>query len=330
MYVHTVSSVLQYSTTSYPIVFVGSDEVGRQSTGYEFGDCVEGAVYKPGQTSVGTSLLRPQISHSNTMTSPGKIFNVEQVTSKDQVAFETTAAEARLDAPNRVAARQVEENARKEKESAEQVASIVKTLGPKYTGEPATAVGQFRGDSDSSKTKTTKSATEQLQASASKTTNVAVAEGKHDVEEAKVATSTYVQQAKELANSAIETSQAYLPTSMGGKPENTPSASRSPSMLAGEIGSGIASQIQTTAANVYTAAVETAQLHVERARGHIENAKGVAQGYMATAGMQDRQLTEKLGTAQVPPASSTGTPATTTPLKSGQHNVGTPDPDVHR
>ncbi|KAJ3516089.1 hypothetical protein NLJ89_g1336 [Agrocybe chaxingu] len=156
------------------------------------------------------------------MSSPGKIFNVEQVTNKDQVALETTAlettaAEARLEAPNRVVARQVEENARKEKESVEQVASIVKTLGPKYAGEPATAVGQFRGDSDSSKLTSTKSAAEQLQESASNATNTAVAESKHDVEDAKGVASTYVesyvQQAKDLANTAIETAQTYLPTS---------------------------------------------------------------------------------------------------------------------
>ncbi|KAJ3510654.1 hypothetical protein NLJ89_g4546 [Agrocybe chaxingu] len=206
------------------------------------------------------------------MTFPGKVFNVEEVTGKDQVALETTAAEARLEAPNRVAARQVEENAHREKESAEQVASIAKTLGPKYTGEPATAVAQFRGDSNSSKVKTTKSTMEQLQASASKTANAAVAEGRHDIEEMKAATSTYVQQARNLANSVIETAQAHLPTPMGGQSGDTLSASKAASG-----GPGMASQIQTT-----------------------------------TAGVQGAQLTEKPRDAQEPPASSTNISRMTT------------------
>lgn len=53
----------------------------------------------------------------------------------------------------------------------------------------------------------------------------------------------------------------------------------------------------------------------EIAKPHVENAKGVAQGYLGTAGTQPVTNT---------PASSTGIPATSAPLESGPHTVGSP------
>lgn len=64
----------------------------------------------------------------------------------------------------------------------------MQTIGSDLTGEPTTAAGQFRGD-------------------ASKTTATAVEEGKRDVEQAKATGAAYIQQAKQLASSAIETAQ---------------------------------------------------------------------------------------------------------------------------
>ena len=62
------------------------------------------------------------------------------------------------------------------------------TLGSQYTGEPTTAVEQFKHD-------------------ASETTNKAVEEGKDSVEAAKALGAGYVDQAKAFATSAIETVQ---------------------------------------------------------------------------------------------------------------------------
>jgi len=56
------------------------------------------------------------------------------------------------------------------------------------TGEPTTAAGKFQED-------------------ASRTTNAAVAEGKHDVDQAKAVGAGYVDQAKSLAGAAVGTAQ---------------------------------------------------------------------------------------------------------------------------
>lgn len=95
-------------------------------------------------------------------------------------------------------AKEVESNAEHVQDAAVQAASVAKTLGSQYTGEPTTAVDQFKHD-------------------ASETTNKAVKEGKDSVEAAKALGANYVDQAKAFATSAIETVQEYLPTAVGGK-----------------------------------------------------------------------------------------------------------------
>lgn len=65
------------------------------------------------------------------------------------------------------------------------------TMGEEYTGEPMTA-------------------TDKLQRDASITTNAAVSEGKHDVDDVKAVGAGYVEQVKALARTAIETAQVWL------------------------------------------------------------------------------------------------------------------------
>lgn len=67
----------------------------------------------------------------------------------------------------------------------------VQTMGSKYTGEPITAAKQFVAD-------------------ASRTTDAAVVEGKKDVDKAKAASAGYVEQAKNLTSTAIETAQVQV------------------------------------------------------------------------------------------------------------------------
>jgi hypothetical protein len=64
-------------------------------------------------------------------------------------------------------------------------------MGSDYTGEATSAVGEFKD-------------------SAVRKTNAAVAEGKYDVAAAKAAGAAYVEKAKELATSALETAQVRL------------------------------------------------------------------------------------------------------------------------
>ncbi|KIJ94113.1 hypothetical protein K443DRAFT_134844 [Laccaria amethystina LaAM-08-1] len=111
---------------------------------------------------------------------------------------ETTAARAEAEAPNLLVAKEVESNAEHVQGAAVQAASVAKTLGSQYTGEPTTAVDQFQHD-------------------ASETTDKAVEEGKQSVEAAKALGADYVDQAKAFATSAIETVQEYLPAAVGGK-----------------------------------------------------------------------------------------------------------------
>ncbi|KDR85447.1 hypothetical protein GALMADRAFT_234326 [Galerina marginata CBS 339.88] len=221
------------------------------------------------------------------MSSSNKIFNVEEVTGKDRVTLETTAAEAKIDAPNPVIAHQVEVNAEEAQEAANQAAAHAKMMGTSLTGEPKTAVGQLRGD-------------------AAKTTNAAVAEGKRDVDEAKAVGAGYVEQAKALASSAIETAQSYLPSTIAGKP-------------VGEAASDVASTVQQKAGEAYTVAKETAQ-------PHIEKAISAAQGYYAgTQGLQEhgeaKSIVTPASSTGIPAATTapleSGPYTTTTPYPTG-------------
>ncbi|KAF8167657.1 hypothetical protein B0H34DRAFT_646298 [Crassisporium funariophilum] len=215
-----------------------------------------------------------------------------------RAAFETTAAEARLEAPNARIAHQVEVNAENERTAAQQAASVAK----------------FRGESTT--------ATDRLQEGVRGTTNAAAAEGKHDVDQAKAVGAGYVDQAKALAASAIETAQV----SVGGKPADSSTTTRSTGFGtttgSTQPGQGYLASAQNTASNAYTTVAETA-------KPAIEKAKEVVQSYVAsgTAGTQGAQLTGGHGAA--PPASSTGIPAATTaPLESGPHTINTPYPAV--
>ncbi|KAH9486517.1 hypothetical protein JR316_0000582 [Psilocybe cubensis] len=189
-------------------------------------------------------------------TNKGTIFNVPEVTGKDQIALETTAAEARLNAPNAAVAREVEHNAEGVKEAAQQAAAHAKAVGRSLTGEASTAAGQFRGD-------------------ASRTTDAAVEEGKQDVENVKAATVGYVEQAKSYASSALETAQAYLPTAIGGKVPVVDNATNA--------ASNAAASVQNTAANAGNAARSGASNAATTTSNAASNAATTAQNNASSA-----------------------------------------------
>ncbi|KAG6827053.1 hypothetical protein H0H92_013370 [Tricholoma furcatifolium] len=128
---------------------------------------------------------------------PGHIFNVEEAHGKEEVECETTAAEARIEAPTSKIAHEIEVNAEHVHEAAVDAADLAKHKGPAFTGAPPSAL-------------------DQLQQQSSVTTNAAVAEGKHDVEAAKAAGAEFVEHVKETVENAIHTAQHYLPDSVGG------------------------------------------------------------------------------------------------------------------
>ncbi|KAF5384829.1 hypothetical protein D9615_001306 [Tricholomella constricta] len=228
--------------------------------------------------------LRPRLSliqnQSITMSSThtGHIFNVSEATGKHQAEFETTAAEAQIEAPTAKIAREIEENAEHVHDVAHDAADAAKAKGRALTGTPPSAI-------------------DQLQQQARQKTEAAVAEGHHDVDAAKAVGAGYVEQVKTMAAHAIATAQSYLPASVGGHTSTT-----------AQPASGVASSIQGGAATVVDTTKEYVASAQEAVKPHIEHVKGAVQGGPAT------------------PASSTGIPATSAPLESGPHTIGTPYP----
>ncbi|KAG6840908.1 hypothetical protein C0991_003250 [Blastosporella zonata] len=131
-------------------------------------------------------------------TNTGHIFNVPEAHGKEAVEYETTAAEAQIEAPTSRIARQVEVNAEHVHDAAHDAADVAKHRGPELTGATPTPADKF-----------------QQQVSAK--TDAAVAEGHRDVDAGKAAGAGYVVQAKELVEKAISTAQSYLPDSVGGE-----------------------------------------------------------------------------------------------------------------
>ncbi|KIL71688.1 hypothetical protein M378DRAFT_238202 [Amanita muscaria Koide BX008] len=235
------------------------------------------------------------------------------------VVLETTAGEARAEAPTAKVAEQIEKNVDRTHTAAGHAAKVAKVKGPELTGESIPAV-------------------ERLQAGASNVTTDAVVEGERDVENAKAAGASYLEQAKALASSAIATAQSYLPESLGGQttssdisPHTKPEFNKTaPDSISSTLQSGVNSAIETTK-QYAVAAQETIQSQVESAKGaagtakqyvgtaqetvkaQVERAKGTAQGLMGTTGTQGAQLTD---------VDSAGVPAISAPLESGRHVVG--------
>ncbi|THV07551.1 hypothetical protein K435DRAFT_788459 [Dendrothele bispora CBS 962.96] len=229
----------------------------------------------------------------------GKIFNVEEPTGADAVKFETTAAAAQIEAPNAAASRAVEKNAEIAQDAANTAAAAAKSFGKEFTGEPP-------------------STTEKLQTQAQEITNTAVSEGKQDVEVAKATSAGYVDQAKAMASVAVTTAQNYISSATGATSDTT--QSRSTTTATGS-GPGVVSQLQS-GANV---ALETTKGYLATAQQtvqpHIEKGVNVASNYI---GSLQQQANPNTGTG----AKDSDIPATSAPLESGPHTVGTPYPST--
>jgi len=120
-----------------------------------------------------------------------------------QAGDATTAARAEAEQPTAEATQAVHETAEYAKGVAEHAASTAHTRGPGVTGRTYDAVTQLR-------------------AKVEETTDAAVAEGQRNVQAAVNAGASYLEQAKDLASSAISTAASYLPAGLtGGTTEAT-------------------------------------------------------------------------------------------------------------
>jgi hypothetical protein len=201
------------------------------------------------------------------------------------------------------------------------------------------------------KTPSTSIAVENLESGLANKTNEAVAEGHAN-------TQGYVQQARELAGSALATAavssicsadrgcwrlmnfcfQTYLPTSITGV-----TSDGTPSTTASQTGTGVVSTLSSaagtaveTAKSALNAASNAAAPHVETVRQaaqpHYENAIAAVQPHYETAKATVQPHVEKLAgvvggtttnaTSDVTKPSDV--PATTAPLESGNGHVGGP------
>ncbi|KAL4241830.1 hypothetical protein ABKN59_000730 [Abortiporus biennis] len=209
--------------------------------------------------------------------------------------FETSAAWAEAEAPNKSIADEVEHNAEVLHNAAEDAATKAQFKSP------AAAV-------------------DQLERGMSNTTNAAAAEGKSNVQ-------GYVQQVKDLANSAIATAQSYLPSSGSTTGISTARATDGPSTTS-NVGQTVAEtataafatgkQYATAASN---AAAPVAQSAVGAGLSAMETAKNTAAPYVQSA------VNAVSGTNTGKPTTETPAVAqTTAPLESGPHIVNSPYP----
>ncbi|KAI0347773.1 hypothetical protein BDW22DRAFT_1479693 [Trametopsis cervina] len=215
------------------------------------------------------------------------------VTGPSDARFETTAAVAATEASTIELQNNVETNAAHVHEAADDAAKAAQFK------VPAAGVAIVN-----------------LEAGLAEKTDAAVAEGQAN-------TQGYVQQAREIAGSALATAATYLPTSITGASttDNTTTA-----------GSGVLSNLSSaagtaveTAKSAYTTASQAAAPHVETAKQtlqpHYETAKAAVQPHV------DR-LTEAVGnTVGTTPSKPADVPATTAPLESGNGHVGGPYTD---
>ncbi|KII94104.1 hypothetical protein PLICRDRAFT_132526 [Plicaturopsis crispa FD-325 SS-3] len=212
----------------------------------------------------------------------GKVFNVDVPAGADLVKNQTTAADARLNAPSTAASNEVERTAEKTHDVGEQAARAAASLGPALTGEPPSAF-------------------DKLHAQASATTNAAVNEGHHDVDAAKASGGTYLDQAKSLAGNALTTAQGYLASAQTAAQPHVDNA-------------------RTTIQPHVDAARTTLQPHIDSAKAavqpQLDRAKEAAQGYIGGPNPTHSETTGHVAATSAPlesghNTSSTPYPATT-------------------
>ncbi|TFY72789.1 hypothetical protein EVG20_g203 [Dentipellis fragilis] len=203
----------------------------------------------------------------------------------------TTASNAESQAPNAAIAEKIHQTAQHVQGVAEHAASTAHTKGPGVTGNTSDAFVQ-------------------LGTKAAETRDAAVAEGHKSVDSATATGAHYLEQAMNLAGSAMATAQSYLPN---GVPSTSANASPATSTR-GSASSAKATALSTleTAQQYLSSAQQAAQPYIsgaqQAAQPHVDAAKSTLQSYLPGS--------------QKP----NDVASSTAPLESGPHTVGTPYP----
>ncbi|RDX51046.1 hypothetical protein OH76DRAFT_1401813 [Lentinus brumalis] len=158
------------------------------------------------------------------------------------------------------------------------------------------------------------SAVDKLEEDLSQKTNAAASEGAADVGAAKATATGYVEQAKNLASTAIATAQSYIPS--------TTQTSQTGTTQANSTGGGIGATVQSaiaTGKEYLASAQATAKPYVESAAAaaqpHLEKAKGAVLG-----------STPSTTSGSSVSGKPSEVPASSAPLESGPNVVGNPYP----
>ncbi|KAI0640645.1 hypothetical protein C8Q79DRAFT_1004230 [Trametes meyenii] len=210
--------------------------------------------------------------------------------------YATAAALAETEASTANLSQEVQQNANQLHNVANDAATAAQVKDP----QPAFAVNQLEQD-------------------LSHKTNVAASQGAADVESAKEAAIGYVEQAKNLASTAIATAQSYV-TGTQHAGNNVPKTSGS------EVQSTMQSVVET-GKQYLASAQEVAKPYVESATAaatpYIQSAAEAAQPHIAKA---KGVVTGKTGSCSSDYNKPPEVPASTAPLESGPHVVGSPYP----
>ncbi|RPD55900.1 hypothetical protein L227DRAFT_566416 [Lentinus tigrinus ALCF2SS1-6] len=170
------------------------------------------------------------------------------------------------------------------------------------------------------------SAVDRLEENLSYKTNTAAAEGAADVQSAKATANGYVEQAKNLASSAITTAQSYIPGTRTSQTSSTTQANTTGSGVTATVQSAIATgkeyltSAQATAKPYVESAAAAAKPYVDSAAAaaqpHFEKAKGAVLGSSSSTANSGSSVSGK----------PSEVPASTAPLESGPNVVGNPYP----
>jgi hypothetical protein len=231
--------------------------------------------------------------------------NSQSPSGNQRSEIQTTAAQAVHQAPDFSTAFQAESNARKEQEAAKQAAVTAKTMGRKMTGEPTTAAAAYHSPTDA-----------------------AVAEGKHDIEQAKAVGAGYVAQAKQMVSSTVEAAQSFV----SGNSQNPTDGDVMTGTGTGtgktvtEIGADTFASLQVMAENALKVAQPVVQSAyttiVDTAQPVVSSATQATKEYIASAkatGLESPPADTKLK-----PASEHNIPSKTAPLQTGSAIVDSP------
>ncbi|KAI0964047.1 hypothetical protein AcW1_000959 [Taiwanofungus camphoratus] len=185
--------------------------------------------------------------------------------------FETSAAWAQAEASTSGLSDEIGKNAQQLQSVAEEAASEAQEKEPQAV-----------------------SAVNQLEAGLSNQTNAAASQGKFDVEKAKAAGASYLEQAKNLASSAVGAAQSYLNGSQSAAPSDRSTTGN------------LASAVQYTAASAYDNGKEYLASAQSAVQPQIEKARGIVSG---TTTSKPEEVS-----------------SSTAPLESGEHVISTPYP----